>query len=72
MHSLSWESLLFILIFPPVGAILWWLMSKGWAATIQGGTISASTRKRQQILFWVLMAAAYVVEFVGVMAHRLK
>ncbi len=65
MHSLSLESLLFLLAFPPVGAILWWLMSKGWAATVQGGTISASTRKRQQILFWVLMFAAYVVEFVG-------
>lgn len=72
MHSLSWEGLLFMLAFPPVGATLWWLMSRGWAATVQGGTITASTRKRQQILFWVLLVAAYAVEFVGVMAHRPK
>ncbi len=72
MHSLSREGLLFLLAFPPVGAILWWLMSRGWASTVQGGTINPSTRKRQQILFWVLMGAAYIVEFAGFMAHRPK
>jgi hypothetical protein len=49
------------LIGPPIGAGLWWLLSRGWAVTVQRGEISERTRRRQVYGFWVVMGVSYVV-----------
>ena len=70
MHSMRWQSVMFLILFPPIGAILWKLLSRGWATTVQGGRVSEQTRKRQKVLFWFVLGAAYVVQFAGVIARH--
>lgn len=70
MHSIGLQSLLFLVLFPPIGAAIWWVLSRGWAATAQGGNVSDQTRKRQRVLFWVLLVVAYFLEIAGVIAKR--
>jgi hypothetical protein len=40
-----------------------WLMSRGWAISVQGGTASEKTKDRQKIQFWVFLVIMYVVVF---------
>jgi hypothetical protein len=49
------------LLVPPIGACLWWLVSRGWAHSVQGTTISEKTRKRQRFGFWLALALAYII-----------
>lgn len=42
------EQIMFDLIIPPVGAALWWMMSRGWARSVQQGEISKQTKRRQK------------------------
>ena len=49
------------LLVPPIGTFIWLLMSRGWAAMVQGGTISERTKKRQKWEFWVVLASAYLL-----------
>jgi hypothetical protein len=51
------------LLVPPIGTCIWWLMSRGWAGLVQGGTISGRTKKRQKWEFWVVLAGAYLLMF---------
>jgi hypothetical protein len=55
------EQVLIDLVGPPIGAGLFWLLSRGWAITVQGGSVSDRTRARQVRGFWVVMAVSYVV-----------
>ncbi len=55
------NQILIDLIGPPVGACCWWLLSRGWGATVQGGKVSEQTRVRQVHGFWWVMAVSYVV-----------
>ena len=48
-------------IGPPIGAALWWALSRSWAVTIQGGQVSERTRPRQVYGFWIVMGVSYVV-----------
>lgn len=56
-----WEQVIIVLLGPPVMASAWWVLSRGWAKTVQGGTASEKTRHRQKIEFWGLMIVMYVV-----------
>jgi phosphate/sulfate permease len=40
---------------------MWWLMSRGFAATVQGGAVSEKTQRRQKIEFWVILIVAYAM-----------
>jgi hypothetical protein len=56
-----WEQLAFGLLGPPIMAILFRFMARGWAMTVQGGTVSNKTVKRQRIEFWGMLIAMYVL-----------
>ena len=55
------EQILTLIILPPIMASLVWLLSRGWAAGVQGGTISETTKQRQKLLFWFLVIFLYAV-----------
>ena len=57
------QQIILDLLFPPVGAGIWWLMSTGWAMLMQGGKISDRTKIFRKRLFWALLAAAYALMF---------
>jgi len=57
------EQILYDIILPPVGAAIWWLMSRGWAGSVQGGSVSDTTKQRQKTEFIVILIATYVLMF---------
>lgn len=58
-----YQQILYGMFFPPVGAAFWWLMSRGWAMTVQGGVVSERTKRRQKVEFVVLLIVAYLIMF---------
>ncbi len=56
-----YQQILYDIFLPPVGAGIWWLMSRGWAISVQGGTVSETTKRRQGTMFWVLLIFVYAV-----------
>jgi len=56
-----WQQLAIVILGPPIMAWLVRLMSRGWALTVQGGTISEKTRKRQKYEFWGLLIFLYIM-----------
>jgi len=56
-----WEQLAFAIFGPPTMAILFKFMARGWALTVQGGTVSRKTVKRQRTEFWAMLLAMYLV-----------
>jgi hypothetical protein len=44
-------------------AALWWIVSRGWATTVQGGVVSERTKRRQKIEFWAVLILMYLVVF---------
>jgi hypothetical protein len=42
-------------------AILFRFMARGWALTVQGGTVSQKTQKRQRIEFWGMLILLYLI-----------
>jgi len=67
-----YQQILTAVFFPPVGAAIWWLMSRGWAMTVQGGTVSERTRRRQKTEFWVLLLIVYAMYFVMMIYAHLR
>ena len=55
------EQLAFAILGPPVMASLIWLMSRGWAMTVQGGVSSEKTKRRQKLEFWVVLTFMYLM-----------
>jgi hypothetical protein len=51
------------ILVPPIGTCLWWLMARGWAASVQGGNVSETTKKREKWGFWLVLSAAYLLMF---------
>jgi len=49
------EQLAILIVGPPVMAGLFWLMSRGWAFSVQGGKTSEKTKGRQKIEFWMIL-----------------
>ena len=56
-----WEQIAIVFLGPPIMACVWWVISRGWAKTVQGGIASEKTKRRQKIEFGVLLIAMYVV-----------
>lgn len=65
-----WEQLAIVLIGPLVMASIWWLISRGWATNVQEKTVSARTKRRQKIEFWVLIALMYATT-IGMLLYAL-
>jgi hypothetical protein len=57
------QQIILDLLFPPVGAAIWWVVSTGWATIVQGGKISERTKMLRKRLFWTLLAGAYALMF---------
>jgi hypothetical protein len=57
------EQILLDVFVPPIGAAVWWLMSRGLAGALQGGKTSATTKTRQKWEFWIILALAYLLMF---------
>ncbi len=65
-----WEQIARCVAGPPIMAFLIRLMSRGWARTVQGGTISEPTEKRQRIEFWAVPIFMYPLVLVEIIyAH---
>jgi hypothetical protein len=58
-----YQQILYDIFIPPVGAVLWWLMSRGLATTVQGGTVSEETKRRQKFEFVVVLIVTYLIMF---------
>jgi hypothetical protein len=58
-----WEQLTILILGPPIMATLIWVVSRGWAMAVQGGTASDKTKRRQGIEFYVVLTAMYVIGF---------
>ncbi len=58
-----YQQILSDIFIPPVGTVLWWLMSRGWALTVQGGTVSEMTKRRQKVEFVVVLIGVYLLMF---------
>jgi len=54
------QQIVAFLLTPPVMASLVWLMSRGWAETVQGGTVTERTKRRQKAEFWFVLATLYL------------
>jgi len=57
------QQILLDIFVPPAGALVWWLMSRGWATAVQGSEVSETTRKRQWRLALVLLVVVYILMF---------
>jgi len=55
------DQVLLDLFVPPVGSCVWWLMSRGWATSVQGDAVSDDTKKRQRTEFWAVLCVAYFI-----------
>jgi uncharacterized iron-regulated membrane protein len=51
------------LIAPPIGAVLWWIRGRGWAAVVQMGTVSERTKRRQRFECLVVLGLLYALMF---------
>jgi len=48
---------------PPIMASLVWMMSRGWAHTVQGDLVSDETKRRQKTEFWIVLGVMYFLVF---------
>src|SRR4051812_2145049 len=55
------EQILIFVLGPPIMAGLFWLKARGWAHTVQGESVSETTKRRQKLEFWVLLSLAYLM-----------
>jgi len=60
-----YQQFLLDLCAPPIMTCLWWLMSRGWARTIQGSDVSEQTKHRQSKGFWIVLGSGYLIMFGG-------
>jgi hypothetical protein len=63
-----WEQILISVVGPPVIATLWRFRARGWARTVQGGTVSVKTERRQKTEFWILLIVLYAI-MIGVFMY---
>jgi hypothetical protein len=57
------QLILLDLVAPPIIAGIWWVMSRGWAGAVQGGSTSENTKQRQAKEFWVVLTLLYLMAF---------
>ena len=58
-----WQQVLFFLLAPPIGALVFRAMIRGWAHIVQGSKVSDTTEKRQGVEFRVILVFMYVMLF---------
>ena len=63
-----WEQILIAVFGPPVVSILFRWRARGWALTMQGGSVSNRTKQRQNKEFWILLVVLYVLA-IGTFAY---
>jgi len=51
------------LFFPPVGSVVWWLLSRGWVNVSQGGHPSERSLMWLRRSYWVVLGRAYCLMF---------
>ncbi len=56
------EQVMYDIIIPPIGAAIWWLMSRGWTTALSTND-SEAVRGWTKSGFWMLLLAAYVLMF---------
>jgi hypothetical protein len=50
-----WGQILILVFAPPTMSCIFWVMSRGWARTVQGTRVSGETKGRQWSEFWALL-----------------
>jgi hypothetical protein len=55
------EQIILDIIAPPIITGVWWIMARGWAASVQGGSASETTKKRQKWEFLAILLIIYVL-----------
>lgn len=66
-----WVQLVFIAVGPPIMALLFAVLSRGWAgavAGILGRRVSGTTKREQAWEFWFVLLTCYAVA-IGVMVY---
>ncbi len=58
-----WEQLLGVAIVAPVAGILFGVLARGWANTVQGGKASQKTVARQRKEMLAMIGAGWIVGF---------
>lgn len=56
-----WEQVAIGILGPPIMAILFRYMARGWAMTVQRGSVSQKTQERQKFEFWAMLIIMYLV-----------
>ena len=56
-----WEQAAILILGPPIGTCVWWLMSRGFAEEVQEGTVSEETKSRQRSEFWIVLAIKHAI-----------
>jgi hypothetical protein len=62
------EQIAILLLGPPIGTWIWWILSRGWAKGVQGGSVSERTKRRQKIEFWIILTFTYIM-FLGIFIY---
>ena len=57
------QQLLLDAIAPPILAVVWFVLSRGWAHAVQGSEVSERTKKRQFLSFFVVLTLLYILMF---------
>ncbi|HVB32762.1 MAG TPA: hypothetical protein VNJ52_00100 [Patescibacteria group bacterium] len=60
-----WQEVLFALMVPPIMAMLFAVLARGWAgavAGVLGRRVSETTRKEQAWEFWLVLWGTYAAE----------
>lgn len=65
-----YQQILLDIVAPPIGAIIWMILSRGWAGVVQMGNVSKMTKDRQRVEFWVVLFALYVIMFGITLYHH--
>jgi uncharacterized membrane protein len=55
-----WQQILYSVVAPLIGAVIFRFMARAWAKLLQGEAISEQTRRRQKFEFWMILVFMYV------------
>ena len=60
-----------LILFPLIGACVWWILGRAWVSLMQGGQMSDRTNGGLHNGFWIVLVAAYAVMIVtGFVQHK--
>ena len=64
------QQLILDAIAPPVLAVIWLGLSRGWAGVVQRGNLSEMTKDRQRVEFWIVLSVLYLMMFGITLYHH--